>query len=535
MLYNLNLSIYNLNVSIQIKCIMENPLISNWWTDSIKKLSENVWLPDNKISFKSNIECLKECKSTMGNNTWFSIKSNSTPYEPINPPITKYVSTVNTTKSTPNGIMKIRLYPTQHQKKVLQNMFDANRYSYNKVIEIIGDKMYDFTPGIFEAASKNARRYTTKKHMKELGVPDSIINTNSAVLDSAYQDVLKARNSTIAASVAMKLKTGNGFKLDKLKYRSKKAYSESIEIPTDSIESGVAGKNLFVEIYPRSFKFKDKVKYKPCIRKTGRTRAQIKIDAEKRLNDIKRIKDYNNSVSQIKIKIPLPKLNYAVRLQKIKPNIYYMCIPITKNIEPIITNKICSIDPGVRTMLTVLDPKDKQVYMIGNNVDELIKRSKIIDKMKSKLRKFKGKRNARYRLRKNMQLIQRKIKNMTHDMRHKTSKFLANNYKTIIYPSLKVKSICNKKHRNIYKTTARQMYLWAHYKFRELLKYKTSLRGGKVIECTEEYTSKTCSCCGRLNHNLGASKTFKCPFCKYEVDRDVGAARNIYLKNCHLI
>ena len=82
---------------------------------------------------------------------------------------------------------------------------------------------------------------------------------------------------------------------------------------------------------------------------------------------------------------------------------------------------ICSIDPGVRTMLTVLDLKDKQVYMIGNNVDELIKRSKIIDKMKSKLRNFKGKRNARYRLRKNMQLIQRKIKNMTHDMRHKTS------------------------------------------------------------------------------------------------------------------
>ena len=102
MLYNLNLSIYNLNVSIQIKCIMENRLISNWWTDSIKKLSENVWLPDKTISFGSNIDCLKECKSTMGNNTWFSIKSNPTPYEPINHPITKYVSTVNTKKSTPN-------------------------------------------------------------------------------------------------------------------------------------------------------------------------------------------------------------------------------------------------------------------------------------------------------------------------------------------------------------------------------------------------------------------------------------------------
>jgi putative transposase len=95
--------------------------------------------------------------------------------------------------------------------------------------------------------------------------------------------------------------------------------------------------------------------------------------------------------------------------------------------------------------------------------------------------------------------------------------------------------MCNKKYRNISKATVRQMYLWSHYKFRELLKYKTSLRGGKVIDCNEEYTSKTCSCCGRLNHTLGASKKFKCPFCNYEVDRDVGAARNIYLKNYRLV
>ena len=65
--------------------------------------------------------------------------------------------------------------------------------------------------------------------------------------------------------------------------------------------------------------------------------------------------------------------------------------------------------------------------------------------------------------------------------------------------------------------------------------YKTAIRGGTVIDCHEEYTSKTCSCCGRLNHTLGASKSFTCPFCHYVVDRDVGAARNIFLKNHHLL
>ena len=120
-----------------------------------------------------------------------------------------------------------------------------------------------------------------------------------------------------------------------------------------------------------------------------------------------------------------------------------------------------------------------------------------------------------------MQFIRLKLKNMTFDMRHKTSKFLADNYKTIIYPIFNIKSMCDKKYRNIGKHTARRMYLWSHYKFRELLKYKTALRGGTVVDCHEEYTSKTCSCCGKLNHTLGASKSFTCPFCHYVVDRDV--------------
>jgi putative transposase len=148
---------------------------------------------------------------------------------------------------------------------------------------------------------------------------------------------------------------------------------------------------------------------------------------------------------------------------------------------------------------------------------------------------FNGKRNKRYRLKKEMLFIQHKLKNMTFDMRHKTSKFLADNYKTIIYPIFNIKSMCDKKYRNIGKHTARRMYLWSHYKFRELLKYKTALRGGSVVDCREDYTSKTCSSCGRLNHTLGASKSFTCPFCHYVIDRDVGAARNIFLKNHHLL
>lgn len=55
--------------------------------------------------------------------------------------------------------------------------------------------------------------------------------------------------------------------------------------------------------------------------------------------------------------------------------------------------------------------------------------------------------------------------------------------------------------------------------------------GGELIDCTEEYTSKTCTRCGRINHNLGSNKVFTCASCKLIIDRDINGARNILLKN----
>jgi putative transposase len=454
-----------------------------------------------------------------------------------------------------NGIMKIRLYPTQHQKEKLQQIFNANRYAYNKSVEVFGDRLFDLSikPKDFKLIKDDVRRYVVKYQMRdmksrnELNISDDIINAPDEALDSGYRDTLKARKSTIELSKSKKAKTGKGFKLKKLKFRSKKnSYSETVEIKKTKLKQITKNEDLYVRFWPEFFAPEEVKKVNPVLAKVRRTRAQIAEDKIRKAKEKEAEEERIESLRQIKIGEPLPKILFSVRLQKIKPNIYYLCIPVIKEKEPIKTDKICAIDPGVRTMLTVFDPEDKQVYMIGNNVNKLVTRSKRIDKIKSQLRNFKyvdkkktkkkryG-RNKRYRLKKEMQFIQRKIKNMTNDMHHKTSKFLSENYKTIIYPKFNVKGMCAKKHRNIGKETVRRMYLWSHYKFRELLKYKTVLRGGKVVDCDEKYTSKTCTCCGRLNHALGASKKFKCPYCKYEVDRDIGAARNIYLKNHRLV
>jgi putative transposase len=56
--------------------------------------------------------------------------------------------------------------------------------------------------------------------------------------------------------------------------------------------------------------------------------------------------------------------------------------------------------------------------------------------------------------------------------------------------------------------------------------------GTRIEICDEQYTSKTCGSCGRLNETLGASKTFQCAhwMCERVVDRDHNAARNILLR-----
>ncbi len=536
-----------------------NPASPNWWTEYAAAKSDKLWLPTKTVSLDSDTNYLKECVSTMGAKSWFSVKKTLlAPDLNSKPKSSKRTYSALLMSSLPdktaegplnsgekkeaivNGIMKIRLYPTQHQKEKLQQIFNANRYAYNKTVEVIGDKLFDLDikSKDFTLIQNDARRYVTKYQMRdmksknELNVSDDIINTPDEALDSGYRDVLKARKSTIELSKSKKEKTGKGFKLRKLKYRSRnKTYSETVEIKSRSITQITKDKDVYIQLWPKFFSPPEIKKAKTDQVRVRRTRAQI---AEEKLRKEKE-KERIESLRLIKIKTPLPKILFSVRLQKIKPNIYYLCIPIMKETEPIKSDKICSIDPGVRTMLTVFDPEDKQVIMIGNNVDELVKRSKRIDAIKSRLRNFKGKRNARYKLKKEMQFIQRKIKNMTNDMHHKTSKYLSENYKTIIYPKFNVKGMCRKKYRNIGKDTVRRMYLWAHYKFRELLKYKTSQRGGRVVDCGEKYTSKTCTCCGRLNQALGASKKFKCPYCKYEVDRDIGAARNIYIKNHHLV
>src|SRR5438874_13211852 len=87
-----------------------------------------------------------------------------------------------------------------------------------------------------------------------------------------------------------------------------------------------------------------------------------------------------------------------------------------------------------------------------------------------------------------------------------------NHHVVILLPEFKTKNMVKRGFRKIHSKTARQMMTWSHYRFRQYLLHKSrEYPWCKVVICTEEYTSKTCGCCGVINRNLGSSKTFKCP------------------------
>ena len=102
--------------------------------------------------------------------------------------------------------------------------------------------------------------------------------------------------------------------------------------------------------------------------------------------------------------------------------------------------------------------------------------------------------------------------------------------RSFCYSNLKYHMMLKNK-RKIQSRTARAMLTWSHFRFRMFLLHKIrEYKYCKVIECTEEYTSKTCGHCGQINNKLGSSKTFRCDSCKVEMDWDANGVRNILLK-----
>lgn len=117
------------------------------------------------------------------------------------------------------------------------------------------------------------------------------------------------------------------------------------------------------------------------------------------------------------------------------------------------------------------------------------------------------------------------LENLVLELHRKIA--LCSIYNTILIPKLNFHNFNNMSKRN-----KSQMAVLNHCLFVDRLISKSrEFKDCKVKIVTEEFTSKTCGCCGLINNKLGSSETFKCSGCHLEIDRDFNGARNILLKN----
>ena len=119
--------------------------------------------------------------------------------------------------------------------------------------------------------------------------------------------------------------------------------------------------------------------------------------------------------------------------------------------------------------------------------------------------------------------LHKRIQDIRLDYLHKITTFLTENYKEITIEDLNVSGMLKNHH------IAKAISDVGMYEFKRQLEYKSQLRGNNLIIVDRWFpSSKTCSNCGYINHELKLSdRIFKCPQCGLVIDRDLNASINL--------
>jgi transposase len=135
------------------------------------------------------------------------------------------------------------------------------------------------------------------------------------------------------------------------------------------------------------------------------------------------------------------------------------------------------------------------------------------------------------RLRHKLARDRRRVHGWVEGAHYDAANFLLREHDVIVQPVLAVRRLTERTQRIFGSKTARAMYTWSHYLFRQRLKSAADRYAGRrVYETTEPGTSKTCTHCGFWKANLLLSdKIFDCPRCNIAVDRQLAGARNNFL------
>jgi putative transposase len=476
-----------------------NPIIP-FWNNKIKDISNTLFLPTfeniEKIPIPKTFNCDKNYitehykSKILQKNIEYNKKRN-------------FIS-----KNSKSNIRarKIKMFLNKDQRNGMNKIFGIYRYFYNRAIQFINNYSKDlnstsilidtnniFSRLLFQFENRenifsinNMRKYL-KNNLPEwidLNIPSHLIDQSFSEASNNYYKCMK--------------KYKKNHKPFTLKFKTKKDVYQTINIEKCMISKDK--KSIFKNLKWNNKKVFEKINFSENI--NGFHILDSSISCNTRLN------------------IYYLNINYK---NKEKAN--------KKILE---NNKICSIDPGNRTFLSIYS--DNEINMIGNGILHKIEKiCKEIDILNSKINKRKIENKNQYKYNKNKRRNYKKamfrkieyLKNIKKDLHHKSIKYLCDNYSKIITAPFEIQEMSQKLNSKI----SRNMYCLSYYSFLLKLKKKCE-RYDIVLDIkNESYTSKTCTNCGNIKYNLGSNKIYKCDLCKISIDRDINGARNIMLKN----
>jgi transposase len=223
---------------------------------------------------------------------------------------------------------------------------------------------------------------------------------------------------------------------------------------------------------------------------------------------------------------------------------------------------IVSLDPGVRSFNTFYSPDGTHGELLTGALKVAMEMCKKMDKIKSDRDKIKDQhkqslqmlkdqgrdgldshgmptiyfvhRNRLAHLDHRFHQISAQLRNWRCNAHYDAINFLIGRYNHVLIPEFQTQRMSARAERNISSKTVRSMYTMSHYMFRSKLMAKAELDENKTVRVIgEPGTSKTCGNCGYWNSDLGGKKTYRCPECKIELDRDINGARNNMIALIH--
>lgn len=377
-------------------------------------------------------------------------------------------SALNITEDVHIRSRRIRIYPKQKQLELLKKCLGATRYFWNKTVDYSkGDGNKNYSFLSLRKSIMTINKNLKKEELWQKEIPDTV-----------KELAIKSFSSAIAGCFSKGSKFCMSYKSKKEPFQTFYANSRSIKANGDELC-----------IFKNRLKEQSKLK----IKKRKDKEFLFKLVNEKKLKDF--------TVSRNSGK-------------------WYLNVPwVAPKKETTQRKNSVSLDPGVVNFQTFWSPEN-MCGMLGQGfskktLEPLFKKMDLMQSL------GKNKRLAKLRT---------KVSELVRQLHHKVSNFLCKNFSYIICPPFNTKDMASRK-KSLSSSTRRAMMALSHYKFKQILIHKANLYGTKVIEESEEYTSKTCGKCGHLAGKKDMSnRTLKCTKCKSEIDRDYNGARNIFIK-----